>query len=137
MPTDSFHIYLYGPHPHADRLPSPDTTPIPTSFEAAGERLHQSLPSILFEPDGSFAWASKDHQVVGMIYDAAMEIQYVEIRGHCDASRLRKLVEILAGTTQIDQFAVMVLPERQWKNFQSFAISLPASDPNGASDSSD
>ncbi len=137
MHTVSFHIHLYGPHPHADRLPSPATTPIPTSFEAAGQRLHQSLPSILFEPDGSFAWASTDHQVVGMIYDAAMVIQYVELRGHCDATRLRKLVETLAGTTQIDQFAVMVLPERQWKNFQTFAISLPGGAPNRSADSND
>lgn len=72
-----------------------------------------------------------------MIYDAAMVIQYVELRGHCDATRLRKLVETLAGTTQIDQFAVMVLPERQWKNFQTFAISLPGGAPNRSADSND
>ncbi|QDV40221.1 hypothetical protein Enr13x_00270 [Stieleria neptunia] len=137
MPTEPFHIHLYGPHPHDGRLPSPETTPIPTSFEAAGERLNRSLPSVLFEPDGSFAWAGKDHQVVGMVYDAAMLIQYVEIRGHCDATQLRKLVETLAGTTQIDPFAVMVLPERQWKNFQTFAISLPARGQNRPADCND
>ncbi|QEF96001.1 hypothetical protein Mal15_00270 [Stieleria maiorica] len=129
MPTDSFHIHLYGPRPDTNLSSGGPMPPIPTSFEAAGERLQRSLPMVLLEPDGSFAWAGKHHQVVGMIYDAAMEIQYVELRGHCDAKNLRKLVETLAGTVEIDPFAVMVLPERQWKNFQSFANSLVASAP--------
>lgn len=125
MSLDTFHIHLYGPPAEPTSESASATTPIPTSFEAAQGRLEQTLSNVLLEPDGSFAWASKDHRVVGMIYDAAMLIQYVEFRGHCDQLQLRKLVKTLSGTDQIDDFAVMVLPERQWKNFQSFVRSLP------------
>lgn len=134
MRADTFHIHLYGPiqpygepiQPYggppgeADRSSGPRTSPIPTTFDAATDRMLRSLPMVLLEPDGSFAWAGSDHQIVGMIYDAAMSIQYVEIRGHADADRLRKLVQALVGHGNINELAVMVLPERQWKDFQSF-----------------
>jgi hypothetical protein len=133
MSIETFHIHLYGPDP-LDRPSVPgQTTPLPTSFEAAQQRLRTCLPNVLLEPDGSLAWAGKDHQIVGMIYDAATMIQYVELRGRCDRIRLREFVETLAGSKQIDQFATMILPERQWKIFHSFERSLPSSptDPRG------
>lgn len=120
MSSKSFHIHLYGPQ-ESDQKPIAERTPaIPTSFEAAQQRLSDALPDVLLEPDGSFAWAGPTFQIVGMIYDAADQIQYVELRGHCDPAHLRQLIEILSGMSNIDQFLVMVLPERQWKNFQSF-----------------
>lgn len=96
--------------------------------------MEQRLPNVLLEPDGSFAWTGENHQLVGMIYDAAMMIQYVELRGHCDRFQLRKLVQTLSGTDQIGDFAIMILPERQWKIFQSFEMSLPAKSKNPPDD---
>jgi hypothetical protein len=131
MSLETFHIHLYGPERSTSGpASSRQTNPIPTSFEAAQQRLESLLPSVLLEPDGSFAWAGNGHQVVGMIYDAATEIQYVELRGHCDRSQLRKLVQTLVGAPRIDEFAIMVLPNRQWKIFQSFEISLPTATKN-------
>ena len=110
MSTETFHIHLYGPDPNAHPSATQKTAPIPTSFEAAQQRLLRTLPKVLLEPDGSFAWASDNQQAVGMIYDAAQLVQYVELRGHCDRSSLRLLVETLTGTEKIDDFATMVLP---------------------------
>ncbi|MCO8121750.1 hypothetical protein NHH03_08380 [Stieleria sp. TO1_6] len=119
-----FHIHLYGPP--ADRLTSgnPTTAPLPSSFEAAWQRLQTLLPQALLEPDGSLAWSGEHHQIVGMLYDAADRIQYVELRGFCYRQQVQKLLRVIAGIEQVDRFSVMVLPERQWKNFQSFANSL-------------
>lgn len=125
MHHETFHIHLYGPHSGATDASSSQTTPILTSFEAAAQRLISFLPMVLLEPDGSFAWAGKNHQVVGMIYDAESVIQYVEFRGHCDREQMKTLVKTLSGTDKIDDFAVMMLPERQWKNFQFFERLLP------------
>jgi len=123
MTVAPFHIHLYGPLLSDGPQEPPataSTCPIESSFESAQGRLEQHLPAVLLEPDGSFAWAGPNHQVVGMIYDAAEKIQYIELRGRCAGRQLRRLIETLAGTDAIDQFAVMVLPERQWKVFQSF-----------------
>ena len=145
MATDTFHIYLYGPPQGTDAATLNRGTPFATSFEAAAERLLENLPTVLLEPDGSFAWASGEGEIVGMIYDAAMLIQYVELRGHGNLGKenwpagdrttgdnrpqfrqspLRHLVQSLAGTPLVDDFSVLVLPERQWKDFQSFEKSL-------------
>jgi hypothetical protein len=152
MTRDEFHIHLYGPLPLDSGMdsspPGEDartvrseressgptsaldpnrwiaTTPIPASFEEAASRLAEQLPEVLLEPDGSLAWASPDHQVVGMIYDAMGSIQYLELRGRCTAEQLRQLVEVISGMTNVDRFAAMLLPERQWKIFQSVAESF-------------
>ncbi|KAA5541094.1 hypothetical protein FYK55_19570 [Roseiconus nitratireducens] len=123
FPIREFHIHLYGPatSDRRDRR----TPPIPTSFESAMERLQTDLSRVLLEPDGSLAWAGQDFRLVGMLYDAASQIQYVELRGTCRRHQLRRLVETVAGFREIDDFAVMELPQRQWKDFQSFANQLP------------
>jgi hypothetical protein len=128
MLANEFHIHLYGPSAAAAN----QTAPLPTSFEAAQGRLEAELPEALLEPDGSLAWASPTHQVVGMIYDAAMQIQYVELRGRCDPPRLRRLVTLLAGTVQVDRLRVMVLPQRHWKDFQSFETLMRSADSEGS-----
>lgn len=94
--------------------------PLDSDFESAQQRLREQIPATLLEPDGSLAWAGADFQIVGMIYDAAETIQYIELRGHCRGRQLRQLIETVAGTPRIEQFSVMVLPDRQWKIFQSF-----------------
>ncbi|MCC9600851.1 hypothetical protein LOC67_09760 [Stieleria sp. JC731] len=96
-------------------------SPIPTSFEAAMQRLETLVPQPLSEPDGSIAWAGSDHRIVGMIYDAAGHIQYLELRGYGTAYHWRTLIQSICGQANIDRFSIMLLPERQWKNFQSFA----------------
>ncbi len=80
-PVSSFHIHLYGPHESDEPLSALTARPLPSDFEAAQRRLEQQLPGVLFEPDGSFAWAGGDFQIVGIVYDAADAIQYVELRG--------------------------------------------------------
>ncbi|MEM6365823.1 MAG: hypothetical protein AAF745_15455 [Planctomycetota bacterium] len=124
--TESFHVHCYGPSELDSGELSKRTHPaIPTSFEAALERLQRLLPQVLFEPDGSLAWASPSHQVVGMVYDAQTTIQYVELRGHCDGQQFIELVRTLAGTDDVGSYQLMLLPQRQWKDLQTFAKTLP------------
>ncbi|MEO1616535.1 MAG: hypothetical protein AAFV88_11835 [Planctomycetota bacterium] len=120
MKTSSFHLHVYGPR----RASTPTPNCIPSSFEATENRLREVMPSVLFEPDGSIAWASPTHQIVGIVYDANTEIQYVELRGHCSGTQLVELVSVIAGTTNVSEYGVMVLPSRQWKNLQTVARSM-------------
>ncbi|OYP34948.1 hypothetical protein [Rhodopirellula sp. MGV] len=119
-PLSTFHIHVYGPVAEgiADETLSGRQLPIPTTFEAAMDRLEQL--SALTEPDGSIAWSGPDHQLVGMIYDAAGQIQYLELRGHGSPTHWRTLIQSISGFAKIDRFSIMILPLRQWKNFQSF-----------------
>lgn len=122
-----FHVHIYGPAAGEMRNVGekpPGTSSVPSSFEEALTRLERDIPSVLLEPDGSLAWASPSHQVVGIIYDAGQRIQYVELRGHCSGDQIRHLIATIADTKQIDEFAVMELPNRQWNNLQGFANSL-------------
>ena len=105
-----FHIYLYGPA----------QGPIDTTFEDAAERL-QRLDRLAFEPDGSFVWARNGgrQKVFGMLYDAANQIQYVELRGQVDLETFQTIVKAISND-QIDDLAVMKLPERQLQQLQDF-----------------
>lgn len=106
-------MYLYGP----------DCGPIETTFESAGERL-QKLARLYFELDGSFVWKpTRDEEVFGMLYDAANQLQYVELRGTCSLESWRVLMESLRGDIQ-HGLAVMILPERQLQNLQDFETSF-------------
>ncbi|MEO1523998.1 MAG: hypothetical protein AAFX06_01115 [Planctomycetota bacterium] len=116
-----FHLHLYGPFTEEGGQPSP----FPSRFETALTRLQTAYPEALIEMDGSVAWASPSHQLVGMLYDAGEAIEYVELRGRCSRSQLLDFVENLAEEGQIGAFAVMELPQRQWKKLQHFAIQLP------------
>ena len=116
-----FHLHLYGPFVEGGELP----TRFPSRFETALARLQMAFPKALIEPDGSVAWASPSHQLVGMIYDSGDDIEYVELRGHCRRSELFQFVTQLSGDEEISGFAVMELPQRQWKNLQEFAMELP------------
>ncbi|MEL6110608.1 MAG: hypothetical protein AAFU85_31770 [Planctomycetota bacterium] len=120
-PVAEFHLYLYGPFIEGGELP----TRFPSRFETALARLQTAFPKALIEPDGSVAWASPTHQLVAMIYDSGDAIEYVELRGHCRRSDLFQFVTELSGDDEIFDFAVMQLPERQWKNLQDFATDLP------------
>lgn len=108
-----FHLYLYGP----------ENGPIESSFEAAAERL-EMLELLHFEPDGSFVWMrdSGKQQIYGMLYDAAGRIQYGELQGKCEYLTWQRLVTAIAGDPSQPLF-VMLLPERQLQNLQSFEAS--------------
>lgn len=105
-----FHLYLYGPH----------QSPLETNFEDAAARLME-LPKLHFEPDGSFVWAldSGRQQVFGMLYDAADQIQYCELRGHCELTTWRELCFAIKGCDIID-FEVLKLPDQELQDLQIF-----------------
>ena len=107
---ETFHLHLYGP----------DRGPLPTSFEKAFERLQQ-LPKIYLEGDGSFVWTQPGahEQLFGMLYDAADELQYVELRGQCSVAIWQQLIDALRGDENYD-LAVFRLPQRQWQDLQTF-----------------
>lgn len=120
-----FHLHLYGPFADEGRQPMH----FPSRFETALARLQTAFPEALIEMDGSVAWASPNHQLVGMIYDAGERIEYIELRGRCSRSQLFQFVGELCDSRdeqQIGSFAVMQLPQRQWKNLQDFATEIPA-----------
>ncbi|MEM0925507.1 MAG: hypothetical protein AAGJ83_05675 [Planctomycetota bacterium] len=121
---EPFHLHVYGPRQGSADENSPSHSPIEASFEEATERLLHDIPAVLIEPDGSIAWASPSHQIVGIIYDAGAVIRYVELRGFCTPSQLIRLVATIAGAPKVGDFAVMRLPIRQWNNLQQFANSL-------------
>lgn len=107
---DSFHIYLYGP----------SKGPIESSFEDAEARLSQ-LPQLYFEPDGSFVWALDQgrEQLFGMIYDAAGQIQYIELRGTCRLATFEHLVAAANGGKSAE-CVVQRLPDQQLQELQGF-----------------
>ena len=106
----SFHLYLYGPF----------RGPIETSFEKAAERL-QRLPRLHFEPDGSFVWIPEPgkQQIFGMVYDAAGKVRYCDLQGHCDCQTWKELCQAITGDQSSD-LEVMILPEQQLQDLQSF-----------------
>lgn len=114
-----FHLYLYGP----------DQGPLASSFEQAEERL-TALANLYFEPDGSFVWALEGgkQQVFGMIYDAAGQIQYTELRGSCRWSTWRQIIDAISGGKSFNG-QVLQLPKQQLQELQSFESELwPAAD---------
>ncbi|MEM9827111.1 MAG: hypothetical protein AAF958_11010 [Planctomycetota bacterium] len=124
---DAFHIHLSGPERGA----------IPISFEAAAANL-EAAGRVAFEPDGSFVWAETGgkQQIFGMLYDAAGQLQYVELRGNCSGDRLVQLVRwMLTGSDSpeslaidLDQLEVVVLPHGGTGRFERFTRVLQ-SDP--------
>ena len=110
--TNNFHLYLYGPGGGA----------IPTSFEEVAERLAK-LDRLYFEPDGSFCWAHVPHEsIFGMVYDAAGEVQYVELRGECDFATWRQIICAICGD-HVEVATVMCLQKRQMQELQTFETS--------------
>jgi len=109
-----FHLYLYGPK----------RGPIESSFEDAELRLKQ-LPMLHFEPDGSFVWTreSGKQQIFGMVYDAAGKIQYCDLRGCCKYQTWKLLCAAIAGEG-VEEFEVMVLPDQQLQDLQTFEAKL-------------
>jgi len=104
-----FHLYLYGA----------DAGPLPISFEELSLRLTQ-ITEVHCEPDGSFCWApTPDESIFGMIYDAAGQVQYLELRGQCGWEAWQTLIAAVGGEFA-EQMVVMCLRSQQRKKLQSF-----------------
>ncbi|QDT13189.1 hypothetical protein [Planctomycetes bacterium K23_9] len=104
-----FHLYLYGP----------ECGPIESTFDAAAARL-QAIEGLYFEPDGSFVYSqAAGQQIYGMLYDAANQLQYVELWGDCKRPVWTKIVQAVVGPVD-HELAVMCLPQRQLQDLQGF-----------------
>jgi len=110
----SFHLYLYGA----------GKGPLHSSFEAVEERLQQ-LESLYFEPDGSFVLSreSGSEQVFGMLYDAAGQLQYCDLRGHCGITTWKAIRTAILGDDVADH-EVLLLPDQKLQDLQSFESCL-------------
>lgn len=79
--------------------PFPDQQ-LPQSFESLAEKLG-SMPGMVFEMDGSFVWVDHDFtpasQMDGMVYDRQGKLEYVEIKGTCNAQQWHMLCEAVCG----------------------------------------
>ena len=73
---------------------------LPQSFEALAEKL-RSMPGMFFEMDGSFVWMDHDltpaSQMDGMVYDRQGKLEYVEIKGACNAQQWHTLCQAVCG----------------------------------------
>ena len=73
---------------------------LPQSFESFAENLG-SMPGMVFEMDGSFVWVDHDFtpasQMDGMVYDRQGKLEYVEIKGTCNAQQWHTLCEAVCG----------------------------------------
>ncbi|MGB0759802.1 MAG: hypothetical protein ACPGPS_09700 [Rubripirellula sp.] len=114
----SFHVYLYA----AGRAP------LAASFEAAESRLKQ-LDNLYFEPDGSFVLSREmgREQVFGMLYDAAGQLQYCDLRGNCGIKTWEAVrTAILADAVALHE--VLLLPAQELQDLQSFENCLRKSE---------
>ena len=73
---------------------------LPQSFESLAEKLG-SMPGMVFEMDGSFVWVDHDFapasQMDGMVYDRLGKLEYVEIKGACNAQQWHTLCQVVCG----------------------------------------
>lgn len=115
----SFHLYLYGV----------SKGPLQSSFEAVEGRLRQ-LDAVYFEPDGSFVLSreSGSEQVFGMLYDAAGQLQYCDLRGNCGINTWKMVRNAILGE-EVANHEVLLLPSQELKDLQSFENCLIKSQP--------
>ena len=73
---------------------------LPQSFESLAEKLG-NMPGMVFEMDGSFVWVDRDFtpasQMDGMVYDRLGKLEYVEIKGACNAQQWHTLCQVVCG----------------------------------------
>lgn len=113
-----FHAYLYGT----------DGGPIPTTFEAAAERL--ALQGRMFvEPDGSFGRRdeAKGEFIEGTIYDADGQIRYVDVRGNCPAAAWRDFLSAIEPDL-LTRGTLVLLPEQRRIDMAEFIASATCRD---------
>ena len=73
---------------------------LPPSFESLAEILG-SMPGMVFEMDGSFVWMDRSFkpasQMDGMVYDRQGKLEYVEVKGVCNAQQWHTLCQAVCG----------------------------------------
>ena len=116
-----FHAYLYGP----------DGGPIPTTFEAAAERLARQ-GRMFVEPDGSFGrrGQAEGEFLEGTIYDAEGQIRYVDVRGNCPTVAWRAFLAAI-DPALVTQGVLVLLPEQRRVGMAEFLASATRGDPVG------
>ena len=114
----SFHLYLYGA----------GKRPLAASFETVESRLKQ-LDTLYFEPDGSFVFSREKgrEQVFGMLYDAAGQLQYCDLRGNCGIHTWELVRTAILGN-ELAEHEVLLLPARELQDLQSFENCLRTSE---------
>ena len=134
-PTKSFPnfaVYLYGP----------EWGPLPLTFEQVADRLRE-CDRLFFEEDGSFVWTGEQRvpersperspekgqrwQVDGMVYDAAGQVQYIDLKGTCPLAPWKQLTRLFAtqdsrqdSSDAPSPLTVLVLPGQQRKSLEQF-----------------
>ena len=110
----SFHLYLYGA----------GKGPLQASFEAVEKRLKR-LNTLYFEPDGSFVLSREAgrEQVFGMLYDAAGQLQYCDLRGNCGIETWKVVRTAILGENVADH-EVLLIPSQKLQDLQSFESCL-------------
>ncbi len=116
---------------------------LPQSFEEMASRMGR-IPGMIFEMDGSFVWVDHEHfpasQMDGMVYDRNDHLEYVEIKGACNAQQWHTLCQVICGLacdgneeseySVIDQIArVHRVAEGDWTTPSELANSLANSLP--------
>lgn len=73
---------------------------LPQTFEGLAEAIG-SLPGMYFEMDGSFVWVDRStdppSQMDGMVYDRNGRLEYVEVKGACNATQWRILCQAICN----------------------------------------
>lgn len=107
-----FHIYLYGP----------GGGPLTSRFEDVSDRLSK-VDRLHMELDGSFVWVGPDWQLDGMLYDHNDRIRYVDLKGHCELTQWRLLIQWIAdpvASGSANPLTVWVLCEQRLHDLQTF-----------------
>lgn len=78
----------------------PPLPALPLTFDHAAQQL-LAIDGLHFEPDGWFVWGrgsgAERWQVDGQLTDGGLQLEFVELRGHCPASALDALLTALTN----------------------------------------
>ncbi len=110
---------------------------LPQTFEGLADAIG-SLPGMYFEMDGSFVWVDRNtdppSQMDGMVYDRNGRLEYVEVKGACNAQQWRVLCQVicsLPAKPSLEDVArlneslrIHRVSDGDWKTFEEIALLL-------------
>ncbi len=99
----------------------------PPTFEDVYDRLSKHS-NVFIELDGSFVWRasigllhqSDASQIDGMLYDRAERMEYVELKGRCEASQWNEFVNMLIGERN-SSMRIQDMASGQWMTLEAFS----------------
>ena len=97
------------------------------SFEGLAMIL-ANQSGMYFEMDGSFVWV--DHQadppcqMDGMVYDRDGRLEYVEVKGTCNATQWNILCEAISGEAGLHSLRIHEVSRGEWGNALDIARQL-------------